>query len=73
MEYDLEKLSAKIGRKNAIKKILKKVFTTFLIIVGIINLVLLGYNIKGEESPNIFGIRFFNIVSRKYATYFKYR
>lgn len=72
MEYDVEKLSAKIGRKNAIKRILKKIFTTFLIIVGIINIVLLGYNIKGEESPNLLGIHFFNIVSRKHATGFKY-
>ncbi len=70
MEYDLEKLSSKIGRKNAIKKVLKKIFTIFLLILALINMILLGYSIKGEESPNVFGLYFFNIVSRKYGTHF---
>ena len=70
MEYDLEKLSNKIGRKNAIKKVLKKIFTIFLLILALINVILLGYSIKGEKSPNVFGLYFFNIVSRKYGTNF---
>ena len=63
MEYDVEKISSKIGRKNAIKKVLKKVFTSFLIIIAVINVVLLCYTFNGNNSPNIFGIYFFNIVS----------
>lgn len=63
MEYNVEKISSKIARKNAINKIIKKIVCTLLIIVAIINLVLLYYNFKGEESPNVFGLYFFNIVS----------
>lgn len=69
MEYDVEKISNKIARKNAIKTILKKITCTILIIVAAINLVLLYYNFKGEETPNVFGLYFFNIISRKYGAY----
>ena len=72
LKYDVEKISNQIGRKNAIKKIFKKIFSAVLIIIAIINIILLSYKIKGEEAPNIMGLRFFNIVSRKYATNFKY-
>lgn len=63
MEYDLEKISSKIGRRNAIKKFFKKILTFILIIVAIINITLLYYTLNGEKNPSIFGIRFFNIVS----------
>ena len=68
MEYNLEKISHKIARKNAILKIFKKIVIALLIIIAIINVILLYYNLKGEKSPNIIGLYFFNIVSRKYAT-----
>ena len=73
LKYDLEKISNQIGRRNAIKKFFKKIFSAILIIVAIINIILLYYKFKGEEAPNIMGLRFFNIVSRQYATNFKYR
>lgn len=63
MEYDVEKISNKIARKNAIKKFFKKVICTILIIAAIVNIVLLYYNLKGEKKPNVFGLYFFNIVS----------
>ena len=63
MEYDLEKISNNIERKNALKKTLKKIFFTFLIIIAIINIIFLYNTSKGVESPSIFGIYFFNIVS----------
>ena len=63
MEYDLEKISGKIGRRNAIKKFFKKILTFILIIVAIINITLLCYTLKGEKNPSIFGIQFFNIIS----------
>ena len=68
MEYNLEKISNKIARKNAIIKTVRKIIVALLIIIAIINSVLLYYNLKGEEKPNILGLYFFNIVSRKYAT-----
>ena len=70
LEYDVEKISSKIAKKNAINKIVKKVICTLLIIIAIINVILLYYNLKGEKSPNVFGLYFFNIVSRKYETNF---
>lgn len=71
MEYDVEKISSKIAKKNAINKVIKKIVCALLIIVAIINIILLYYNLKGEESPNVFGLYFFNIVSRKYAANFR--
>ena len=63
MQYDLEKISNKIERQHKIKSFLKKVFSTALIIIAIINIIFLYYNFNGEKEPNIFGIYFFNIVS----------
>lgn len=63
MEYDVEKLSTKIERQKRIKKLLKRIISIILIIIAIINIILLYYKLKGEESPNIFGIYFFNIIS----------
>lgn len=68
MKYDVKKISNQISRKNAIKKI----FSALLIIIAIINMILLFYKLKGEEAPNLLGLRFFNIISRKYATNIKY-
>ena len=68
LEYDVEKISSKIAKKNAIRKIMKKIVCTLLLIVAIINAILLYYNLKGEETPNVFGLYFFNIISRKYGT-----
>lgn len=70
MEYNLEKISSKIEKRNARKKVFKKIISAILIIVAIINIVLLYYNVKGIETPNIFGLYFFNIISRKYGTNF---
>ena len=63
MEYDLEKISSKIERQKRVKKILKRIISIILIIIAIINIITLYYQFKGEESPNVFGIYFFNIVS----------
>ena len=73
LKYDLEKISSQIARKNAIKKLFKKIFSAILIIIAIINLIFLIYKVKGEEALNFLGLRFFNIVSRKYATTAKYK
>ena len=64
MEYDIDKISSKIARKNAVNKILKKILCILLIIVAIINVILLYYSSKGEENPDVFGLYFFNIISR---------
>ena len=64
MEYDLDKLSAKIGRKKAIGKIFKRIISILLIFICFINIILLYYNLEGDKAPNLFGMYFFNIVSR---------
>lgn len=63
MEYDLEKISSRLRRRNAIKKFFKKILTFILIIVAIINITLLLFTLKGEKNPSILGVRFFNIIS----------
>lgn len=63
MEYNVEKISHKIAKKNAINKIIKKVICVLLILTAIINAILLYYNLKGEKTPNVFGLYFFNIIS----------
>ena len=70
MEYDLEKISAKIQKKKFVNKIIKRIISIVLIFVFFINSILLYYNLKGEKNPKILGMYFFNIVSRKHETNF---
>ena len=63
MEYDLDKITAKIGRKKIINKIIKRIIVILLVLIFIINANLLYYNLKGEKTPRIFGLYFFNIIS----------
>lgn len=63
LEYNIGKLSAKIERRNTIKKVILNIISAILIVVAIINIILLYYNLKGDKAPNVLGIYFFNIIS----------
>ncbi|MBR6034184.1 MAG: hypothetical protein IKP28_05590 [Clostridia bacterium] len=61
-------------KKEQIKYILIRVLYIIIVPIIIYDFILIAQTmINPYKTPNVFGIKTFNIVSRKYGTYYKHK